>query len=76
MKAPLSPSARTGSRLERVRLSTKLLLVMNRGRNQEARLGVSASAVVSVRSRSTPTGRPSRKRRSLYASRPSGDESG
>ena len=76
MNAPLSPSARTGSRLDSVRESTKLLLLMNRGRSQELSLGVSETAEVSDRSRSTPTGTPRRNRRSLYASRPIGSESG
>ena len=58
MKAPLSPSARTGSRLVSVRESTKLLLVRNRGRSQDVRLGVRRARVVTVRSRSTPTGMP------------------
>ncbi len=65
MKAPLSPSARTGSRLERVRLRMKLLLDRKRGRSQVARFGVSDRAVANDRSRSTPTGSPSKKRRSL-----------
>ena len=63
--APLSPSARTGSRLVSVRERMKLLLLRKRGRSQEASAGVSASAVTSERSRSTPTGTPNRKRRSL-----------
>jgi hypothetical protein len=76
MKAPLSPSARTSGRLVRVRDKRKLLLVVNRGRSHDVIRGVSLNEVVKVRSLSTPTGIPRRKRRSAYASLPRGVESG
>jgi hypothetical protein len=54
MKAPLSPSARTGSRLVSVRESRPLLL--RPGRSQLASVGVSDDRGDQRRSRSTPTG--------------------
>jgi hypothetical protein len=54
----------------------KLLLLRSRGRSHEARAGVSATAVTSERSRSTPTGMPKRKSRSPNASLPMGVETG
>ena len=76
MNAPLSSNSRTGDRLFSVRLRMNPLEVVNLGRSHEVIAGVSASAVVRFRSRSTPTGTPSRNFRSAYARRPNGLESG
>jgi hypothetical protein len=64
MKAPVSTPSRTGSRDVRLRERTKLLPERIRSPSQEVTRGVLESELVTVRSRSTPTGMPRKNSRS------------
>ena len=72
----LSSPARTGSRLVRLRLRTKELEVMNRGRSQDDIRGSNCRVVENWRSRSTPTSIPRKLRLDCPARRPRLVESG